>query len=181
MRATRLTSSCSALRRRGGGAAAEPFAGQKGEFPTRVYMVRGPSCWQFRVTRPRHVEWRGVRLDRGSPSRQTRSLCFRLTSSPHRLTAGHPLGMTSTPSRVENRRDRRRGLKARVDLGVASGVPVYGWPSPYSLNAVAGARRGHRVDAIKRCCFRLRSRHSRWCFRVAHARRRSCDPAATAR
>ena len=81
--------------------------------------------------RPRRVECAGGRLDRRSPSRQTRSLCFRLTSSPHSHTPAHPLGMISTPSRVGNRRDRGRGLKARATLGGTSGVPVYGWPSPY--------------------------------------------------
>lgn len=132
MRATRLTSSCSALRRRGGGAAAEPFAGhlQRASLE-REFTWWGAQLLAFRVTRPRRVECAGAQFDWRLPSRQTRSLCLRLTSSPHRLTHAHPLGMISTASRVGNRRDRQRGLKARVGKGVASGVPVYGWPSPY--------------------------------------------------
>jgi hypothetical protein len=107
-----------------GGAAAERLRSRllaicKGESSTRAYMVRGPASGiPGNSTTPRRM--RGCTTRSEVAFTATRSLCFRLTASPHRLTAVHQLGMISTPSRVGNRRDRGRGLKARVEFGVAS-------------------------------------------------------------
>ena len=117
-----------ARRRSGCGAVCRPFA--KGEFPTRVYMVRSPAAGiPGNSTTPRRMRGCTTRSEVAFTANSFAVLSALL--KPARLTAVHQLGMISTPSRVGNRRDRRRGLKARVGKGVASGVPVYVWPSSY--------------------------------------------------